>query len=256
LTGTTSPRPVGVVTIGQTPRDDLTPELALHLPGVQLVERGALDGLTADEIASLAPGPEEVPVITRLAGGGSVTVSHGRITSLLRRALEDLVADGVPSTILACTGEFPEIDVPGVLRPGTLMRRALAGYAECGYRVGVVCPLVEQIEVVERSWYDVGIPVQVAAADPYAAVAANLAAAAARVVDDGATLVVLDCIGYTERDRRIAREASGAPVILARSLTAKLAAELVGSTPSAGTARPVGLDYSISPRRADGWDHR
>jgi protein AroM len=166
LTGTTSPRPVGVVTIGQTPRDDLTPELALHLPGVQLVERGALDGLTADEIASLAPGPDEVPVITRLAGGGSVTVSHGRITSLLRRALEDLVADGVPSTILACTGELPEIDVSGVLRPGTLMRRALAGYAECGYRVGVVCPLAEQIEVVERSWYDARIPVQVAAADP------------------------------------------------------------------------------------------
>jgi protein AroM len=168
LTGTTSPRPVGVVTIGQTPRDDLTPELARPLPGVQLVERGALDGLTADEIASLAPGPDEVPVITRLAGGGSVTVSHGRITSLLRRALEDLVADGVLSTILACTGEFPEIDVPGVLRPGTLMRRALAGYAECGYRVGVVCPLAEQIEVVERSWNDAGIPVQVAAADPYA----------------------------------------------------------------------------------------
>lgn len=229
MTVTEPRRRIGVVTIGQAPRDDLTPELAAHLPGVELVERGALDGLTTDEIAQFAPTLQEVPVITRLANGTSVTVSHSRITRLLRLALEAVAADGVKTIILACTGEFSEINMPCVLRPGTLIRRALTGYAECGYRIGVVCPLEDQIEVIERFWGDVGIPVRVAAADPYAASSTDLAAAAERVVRDGATLVVLDCIGYRERERQTARDACGVPVILARSLTARLAGELVGS---------------------------
>jgi protein AroM len=37
---------LGVVTIGQSPRADLTGELAAYLPaGTSLLERGALDGL-------------------------------------------------------------------------------------------------------------------------------------------------------------------------------------------------------------------
>ncbi|WP_369268562.1 AroM family protein, partial [Streptomyces harbinensis] len=42
--------------------------------------------------------------------------------------------------------------------------------------------------------------------------------------------IVLDCIGYTERMRRAAAEAAGRPVLLARSLAIRLAAEAVAAS--------------------------
>ncbi|WP_030105419.1 AroM family protein, partial [Actinoalloteichus caeruleus] len=51
---------LGVVTIGQSPRVDLVPELLPRLGRVEVVERGALDDLGRAEIAALAPGETTV----------------------------------------------------------------------------------------------------------------------------------------------------------------------------------------------------
>ena len=60
---------IGLVTIGQSPRVDLTPDLARLLPGVRFVERGALDGLSQMECTGLAPEAGEEALVTRLSGG-------------------------------------------------------------------------------------------------------------------------------------------------------------------------------------------
>ncbi|MEM3735736.1 MAG: AroM family protein [Candidatus Bathyarchaeia archaeon] len=47
---------IGLITIGQSPRNDVTPMLKAMLgQAVQLVEKGALDNLTKDEVNRLAP---------------------------------------------------------------------------------------------------------------------------------------------------------------------------------------------------------
>jgi protein AroM len=43
----------------------------------------------------------------------------------------------------------------------------------------------------------------------------------------GASLVVMDCLGYTLAMKAAVTRASGLPVLLARSLAARLAAELI-----------------------------
>ncbi|MGH3750343.1 MAG: AroM family protein, partial [Micromonosporaceae bacterium] len=58
---------LGVVTIGQAPRDDLVPEMVPLLPPARIVEHGALDGMSAAQIADLAPKPGEQPLTSRLA---------------------------------------------------------------------------------------------------------------------------------------------------------------------------------------------
>ena len=51
---------IGALTIGQSPRVDVTADIAPILePEITLLEAGALDGLTADEIAALRPGTGE-----------------------------------------------------------------------------------------------------------------------------------------------------------------------------------------------------
>ena len=52
----TSGSTIGLVTIGQSPRSDVVPDMAAILgPAVEIREAGALDGLARSEIDALAP---------------------------------------------------------------------------------------------------------------------------------------------------------------------------------------------------------
>jgi protein AroM len=50
---------IGVVTIGQTPRRDIVPHLRSVLGDhIEIIEAGALDGLSEEEVATQAKRPE------------------------------------------------------------------------------------------------------------------------------------------------------------------------------------------------------
>src|SRR5919202_1226959 len=100
-------RCLGLVTIGQAPRSDVVPAMLPHLgDGVELLEAGCLDGLDRDEIASMAPGPGQYVLTTRLAGGGSVVVGRPHVERRLPRKVQELAERGASAVALLCTGEF------------------------------------------------------------------------------------------------------------------------------------------------------
>src|SRR5207248_7456922 len=81
---------VAFVTIGQTPRSDLVPEILARIGvPIEAVEFGALDGMSAAEIAAAAPRPGEASLATRLAGGGETVVAkewaQGRLQQIFDR---------------------------------------------------------------------------------------------------------------------------------------------------------------------------
>ncbi|MCP2163616.1 AroM family protein [Goodfellowiella coeruleoviolacea] len=227
----TTRRPVlGLVTIGQAPRDDLTPDVVPLLAGIDLVQHGALDPLgdrpTPDDLAALAPEPDEAPLTSRLRGGGAVVLGHRALLPLLADAVDRSEQDGATATLLLCTGHFaglrasrPLLEAESLVQQGV---RALAGDRP----VGVVCPLPDQADDVRARWQHV-LPgaVSTSVASPYTDGADVLAHAATQLASAGAHLLVLDCVGYTERMRAVAAEAAGRPVLLARALAVRLAAE-------------------------------
>ncbi|TCP29594.1 AroM protein [Scopulibacillus darangshiensis] len=63
---------IGLLTIGQSPRVDMTPEMKLILgEHVELVEMGAIDGLSEKELQDFAPSPGGAVYISRLKDGRS-----------------------------------------------------------------------------------------------------------------------------------------------------------------------------------------
>ena len=71
---------VGLITVGQAPRSDVVPDMAAILGGnVEIVEAGALDGLSREQIAPLAPAGDDEILVTRLADGSSVFVGKTRM---------------------------------------------------------------------------------------------------------------------------------------------------------------------------------
>ncbi|MFB4195425.1 AroM family protein [Streptomyces carpaticus] len=231
--------PLGLVTIGQAPRTDLHEDAAPLLAGIPFTEHGALDedrfegpGEAAAR-AAVAPAPGEAPLVSRLRDGRSVALGHHALLPRMERAVARAEADGAAATLVLCTGNFPRLAATRpLLFAEPLVQRAVAAITG-DQPVGILCPHPDQERDVARRWTALlDGPVRVTGADPYAPGDAPLdqvARAAAGLARRGAAWIVLDCIGYTERMRRAAAEAAGRPVLLARSLAVRLAAEAVAA---------------------------
>lgn len=219
-------RVLGAVTIGQSPRDDITSELRPLLGGgVTIVEAGALDGLSQEEVTALAPNHGESVLVTRLRDGSSVRVAHRHILPRLARQVEAL-ARQVDVVLLLCTGTFPPFRVPcPVLYPDRLLLNFVRGVAS-DLHLGVVTPDADQVTEQQTRWSAVAGRVTVRAASPYGEVNRLVEAAqalASRKVD----LIVLDSLGYNLAVKQKVRELARVPVILPRTVLARAAAELL-----------------------------
>jgi protein AroM len=220
---------LGLVTIGQAPRADIVPEMADLLgPGVEIVERGALDGLGRPEIAALAPGPGDDVLVTRLADGASVFLAKRHVTPRVQQKLDELDALGVAMTILLCTGKFEGLRASRpLLEPDKVLLGVIRGVRFAG-RLGVLTPSERQVAQTERRWRDYGFDPIVVATSPYVG-PASPAALAERFRAGGVGLLLLDCIGFRRPVRDALQAALGVPVIVANLLVARVAAEMLGA---------------------------
>lgn len=219
---------LAVITIGQAPRTDLTPELRAWLPGVDLVEHGALDDDGPDAIAAMAPQDGDEVLTTRLRDGSNAIVAHHHVVPRVQRILDEL--DDVDAVFLACTGAFEEVTcAKPLLRPEWMIGPGVAALAAGLETVGVLVPLPEQRHHPDGKYAALDASVVVDDASPYAgeSLETGLADAARRLRDAGAQLIVADCMGYSQSMRAVLAESSGVPVVLARSIVARLAAELL-----------------------------
>lgn len=213
-------RTVGAVTIGQAPRIDVVPEMLEYLgSGFTFVEAGALDDLSDDEIAALAPVPGDYVFVSRMRDGSSATMAERHLLPLVKRKVEHLFAEGLNLVVLLCTGEFPHLDVPGMLILPQELVYAVAHALGKGKRVGVVCPLTQQIPQVTNRWQTLFGNVIVKAASPYAD-GVELAEATQSLRIANVDMVVLDCIGYTASMQSMLQAQLNVPVILPRALVA------------------------------------
>jgi protein AroM len=227
---------VGMITIGQAPRVDVVPEMAeLMGPGVQIVERGALDGLTRAEIDTLAPGPGDGILVTRLADGSSVFVAKRHVTSRVQERIEELERLDVAFTVLLCTGAFRTLRATRPLvEPDKVLRGVLRGIVIRG-RLGILTPSARHVTQTEARWCNYGFDPVVVPLSPYGERDActygepTVEGAVAAFRAGGADLVLMDCIGFRRATRERIRAALGVPVILANRLVARLVAELAGA---------------------------
>lgn len=213
---------IGLLTIGQSPRSDMTPEMkALLGPSVEFVEVGALDDLNENEIRQLSPGSNETTYISRLRNGRSVKLSKSKLLPYLQNQLSK-VEEEVSSSIVVCTGSFPTLNnKKPILFPDQVLKNVVQAVLGSG-TLGLIVPLEEQRMQLLDKWGS--IPVVAAAASPYEK--ADFEKPALELKEKGATIFVLDCMGYTDEHKQKVKSVTGLPVILSRSIVARIAAEM------------------------------
>jgi protein AroM len=225
-----APPAVGVVTIGQSPRTDVVPDIAAALPpGTRVLERGALDRAGPADLPALTPACGEDLLVTRLRDGTEVTLAEATLIPLLQDAVDDVTARGAVIVAALCTGSLAGIHCPRpLLMPGPLVRNLVAAAAP-GRRIarlGVVVPAPDQVEPVRAEWSAAASQVLVLAASPYGP-PAGLTRAAGVLAAWRPDLVVLDCLGFDGAMKQTVARAVGVPVVLPRTVLAGALAALL-----------------------------
>ena len=219
---------IGMVTIGQAPRADVVPDMATLLPGVEILEAGALDGLDPAAISQLAPEGDDEILVTRLADASPVFVGKSRVLSRVKARIAALEDQGVALTVLLCTGAFPRLSARRpLLEPQQVLLGVLRGLSYPGC-LGVLTPSERHVPQTTARWRADGFEAAIVPLSPYEEhdpAALTRAAAALRAA--GAGLVVMDCIGFRDVTRRDLAARLGVPVVVANLLVARLAAELL-----------------------------
>jgi protein AroM len=230
---------IGMATIGQTPRIDVVPAMERILgPAMRTIQAGALDGLSPEEIAALAPAEGEQPIVTRLRDGSSTRLSHRAILPRMQGCVDALTAQGAAFVVMLCGADWSAVKSDRlIVNPGKLFPNTISALA-AGGRLGIIKPDAGQVEGEIRRYASLGIMAEVTSASPYLGDARiDAARAAARVLRERQVdLVWMTCVGMDESMRRVVQEEVQRPVVLAQALLGRIVAEVAAGV---GSRLPV-----------------
>ena len=220
-------RMLGVITVGQAPRDDIAALFAQHAPaGTRVILRGALDGLSDAEVDELRPESGADTLYTRLRGARDVKLSKKAVIARSPATLARLREDGCDVLVYACTGDFPPMaGDEGVLFPSRVLSGLASGLLPRG-RLGLLVPLAEQIAKLSAKWARPDLEIVAEALAPSAG-AAEAKQAAERLAQRRPDLVAMDCMSYTPTTKQWVKPALGVPALLAITATGRVLREML-----------------------------
>lgn len=218
---------VAFVTIGQSPRVDMLPELLGAVHGaIEATEVGVLDGFGRDEVAKMAPPPGEASLCTRMRDGEEVVIGKRETGQRLQALFDRLDNQGYDAITLLCTGYFEHIGSKTLLIEAQRVVDAMVDAFSLGCRhLGVMVPLARQVQEFHVQG-NAERKVTATHFSPYTADGDKRLAPAAHELA-GCDLLVMHCMGYTEAQRRRVAEATGKPVLLARRIVATAVQQIV-----------------------------
>ncbi|MFQ6124671.1 MAG: AroM family protein [Candidatus Heimdallarchaeota archaeon] len=218
---------IGMLTIGQSPRTDVISDINNILgSNVEIIECGALDGLSLEEIKKLEPSSiGEYVLVTRLQDGTEVKVSREKIIARMNQCLKKLEKRS-KIVIILCTGNFPEFHPQKLLiEPSNLICSVVQSLLPKG-RLGVLIPTPEQAQAIASKWKREGITLKIQALSPYQDTKTETVQEIANRFKD-CDLIVLDCMGYTKRIGDLIKTMTGIPVIVSKTLVARIVRGLI-----------------------------
>ena len=186
---------------------------------------GALDGVSDDEIRALASGDDVDLFAVPLSDGSFAMVDHDKLDEVCTRSAAELKANGAGLVFVFCTAPWYQLEsVDDVLVPFRLLENNALTLMKMrkGSKLGVMQPAEETKDFEIKHWLELGVEVTSAVADSFGEDNDAIAAAAKQLEDDGAGVVVMDCLAYTESHYEAARAAVDIPVILPMSFLASV----------------------------------
>lgn len=218
---------IGLLTIGQSPRDDVLPGLLEILgEGYEIIEAGALDDLTLEDINKVEFQHDDYILVSRMRDGTEVKFTKSFVLPLLQDKILMLEKQGVKLIVIMCTGKFPKFKSDGlVVTPQEILKGVVEGTLKEG-RLGVVFPAAEQVSGADESLNMKGLEVYADHMSPYDQ-GIEVYPLARRLKEKNLDLIFLNCFGFNSHVKRVISEETGVPVIQSNALIARVLKELI-----------------------------
>jgi protein AroM len=219
---------IGMITIGQSPRADVVPEMREVLGSdVEILEAGALDGVSLEEVKRFSPKGRDYILCTRMSDGTEVVVAKRFIAPRVQKCIDLLSQRGAEIIVFICTGHFPPFSSKRLfIEAQKIVDHFILALHGENERMGLLIPLSGQMKQAKKKYDRLKGKVIIKAASPYAP-EDEISMAAEELKRADPHVIVMHCIGYTQAMKERVMEITGKPTVLARSLVARTLKELL-----------------------------
>jgi protein AroM len=220
---------LAIITIGVVPVSEILPLLTDHISEEQIKTFSLLGSLSYDEVmADYAPTPHEEHLLTLLSGNHLVSLGKKKVQKALQDAIEVLDNQGFDVILLMSSHRFSNLTVRNsiLLEPERIIPPLVASIVD-GHQVGIIIPIPEMLKFQHKKWELLQHEPIYALANPIHGTEQDLIDAGKKLVEDGAGVLVLDCLGFHQKHRDLLQKSVDVPVLLSNVLIARLASELL-----------------------------
>lgn len=215
-------RKIGAITIGQSPRDDVTKDILPILEGFELIECGALDNYKYDEVIEKFKPRNDDLFISRMRDGRQVSLSKAKIVGELNTCIENLEDKGCEVIMVFCTGQIKGLKSKvNLLQPNVIMHKLIPTLAR-DVKMAIVVPDIKQESFICKQWEYTDLSIEIFAASPYES-DNNIVNLVKELKKGSFGLVYLDCIGYSKEMQLLISKEMHIPVVLPRIMLAQVA---------------------------------
>lgn len=220
---------LGIITIGQSPRTDLTSDIGTLISGsLEVTEIGLLDGFSYEEAErSFGPVGDEPVLVSRMRDGRGIMLSDGKMQARMQEVVSK-EKNNLDIILILCTAPFPHLrsSVPLVI-PQRIIQ-GIVGALSNKTVVGVLIPEKKQLNDCIVRWKHNKITILPAALSPYNPHREDWPHVLSIFRErEDIDYIVLDCMGYSKEMKNCVQEYTGKKVILPRTMIIRIINDLV-----------------------------
>ncbi|ELF1884830.1 AroM family protein [Salmonella enterica] len=220
---------LAILTIGVVPMSEVLPLLTEYIDEQHITHHSLLGKMSREDVmADYAVEPGDDPLLTLLNDNQIAHVSRQKVERDLQSVVEVLDNLGYDVIILMSTAAIKSMAARNsiLLEPLRIIPPLVASIVD-GHQVGVIVPVAELLAAQEKKWQVLQMPPVYSLANPVHGSEQQLIDAGQALLDQGADVIMLDCLGFHQRHRDILQQALDVPVLLSNVLIARLASELL-----------------------------
>ncbi|EAP3396711.1 AroM family protein [Salmonella enterica] len=220
---------LAILTIGVVPMSEVLPLLTEYIDEQHITHHSLLGKMSREDVmANYAVEPGDDPLLTLLNDNQIAHVSRQKVERDLQSVVEVLDNQGYDVIILMSTAAIKSMAARNsiLLEPLRIIPPLVASIVD-GHQVGVIVPVAELLAAQEKKWQVLQMPPVYSLANPVHGSEQQLIDAGQALLDQGADVIMLDCLGFHQRHRDILQQALDVPVLLSNVLIARLASELL-----------------------------
>ncbi|EEL3233350.1 AroM family protein [Salmonella enterica] len=220
---------LAILTIGVVPMSEVLPLLTEYIDEQHITHHSLLGKMSREDVmADYAVEPGDDPLLTLLNDNQIAHVSRQKVERDLQSVVEVLDNQGYDVIILMSTAAIKSMAARNsiLLEPLRIIPPLVASIVD-GHQVGVIVPVAELLAAQEKKWQVLQMPPVYSLANPVHGSEQQLIDAGQALLDQGADVIMLDCLGFYQRHRDILQQALDVPVLLSNVLIARLASELL-----------------------------